>query len=114
MKWHNYNANGHFDEPEKGVLDSYTTECSNNSKDKNIWVTKAFGKTSTNPFWGNVHWTINNNIKQDVIYIRHYITKSFKEFCYKTYVRGDIYNRIYRGLDEFLELNPDFDRERCE
>lgn len=111
MPWHNYNANGHFYKPQGGVVENYTQPCGNNTKDKNIWITKVFAKGKS-PTWKNVHWT-NDAVKQDEIYIKHYITKSFEEFCWKTYERGEIYGRIYRGIPEFLELNPDFDAIKC-
>lgn len=111
MPWHNYNANGHFYKPEGGVVENYTSPCGNNTKDKNIWTTKVFAKGKT-PTWKNVHWT-DDAVKQNEIYVKHYITKSFEEFCWKTYERGEIYGRIYRGVPEFLELNPDFDVIKC-
>lgn len=112
MMWHNFNANGHFYKPTGSVLDCYTTECNSVKSDRSLFITKAFAKTSESPVLENVHWT-KNACLQDNIYIRHYITKSFEEFCHKIYARGDIYDRMYRGLNEFLQLNPDFDEQEC-
>lgn len=114
IKWTNYGANGHITRPTGGLVQNYTTEVPVMAYDEvNDYVYKSIGCTKTNPIWGDVH-NILNAVKTDDIYIKHYITKSFEDWCIRIYKRGDIYHREYRAFDDFYTMNPDIDKELCE
>lgn len=125
LQWLNYNANGNIEKPEGGVLDVYNKTC-----------IPYFGKTmdpraSCKMFFNlnickldNLDLTIHipkstynyckTNYSRDLytlsynrLYIRHYITKSFREWCEKLYVRGQFQGS--KKLSQFFGFNPDID-----
>lgn len=108
MKWHNYNANGHFHRPEGAILLNYTQNCVVNRKDWTFWEHKSFGNLHKDPEWKDPH-RLKQYINVYDIWVNHYICKSFQDYCYKIYARGDVYHRVYRSFENFIELNPDFD-----
>ena len=62
--------------------------------------------------WG-VHTALSKNtIVVDDMWLNHYTTKSFEEFCDKLYKRGMFCNG-YRKIDNFFELNPDIKIDDC-
>lgn len=112
MIWENYNANGHIYRPEGKITDNYTTVCGSMGTDRKIWICKIFGNLNKNPEWINCHYSTDFK-KQNDIYIKHYITKSFEDYCFRIYERGDMYRRVYRNLDMFFQVNPDIDQDAC-
>lgn len=123
LSWKNFGANGHLTKPSSSVIDSYTRECVL-SADRNRMTPNASSKLCFNmhkwnrsivtshhipksAIWCKTNFSTNPfEVVYDSMYIKHYITKSFDEFCNKIYVRGQFCNskRIY----DFFVFNPDF------
>lgn len=125
MQWENYNAGGHIYNPHSPVLKTYKTVCK-------PYVGRTMSpKASSKIFFNLGRWDAhrikcNNHIPYqhgfckpdfstdmskivyDTIYIRHYITKSFQEYCVKLYQRGQFQGS--KILPYFFEWNPDISR----
>lgn len=122
LQWMNFNANSHILRPIGSVIESYTKEC-----DIHIgnWVypftcTKlAFNMHRWNrSIICNMHLPKNGrwcktdfssditNIAYDKIYVRHYITKSFEDYCHKLYKNGQFVVML-RSILDFFDFNPD-------
>lgn len=126
LQWLNYNANGNIHKPTKLTPDAYTQECQ-------LYIgkmmhPKASSKLAFNlPKWDpdkirtnhhipkKANWCKTNfstdplEVVYDKIYIRHYITKSFEEYCKKIYVRGQIIP--VHCLNDFFTFNPDIPKD---
>lgn len=124
LSWKNYNANGHITKPKGRVLETFTQTCKLLSGKSNTL------RTSSKLCFNLTHWdssvietshhlpkrakwcrTDFSNDKEavvyDLLYIRHYITKSFEEFCRKIYIRGQFHGS--KTLNSFFNFNPDID-----
>ena len=56
--------------------------------------------------WIKIDFTVNReNIVYEPLYLKHYITKSFEEFCWKVYVRGMFHNG-HRKFQSLWEMDP--------
>lgn len=123
LYWLCFGASGHIRKPvyDKPIWEIYTTPCGYFSGDwKNRNITKMvynMRKLQDKFIWG-VHTALCNWVRTDfstkrsdppcfdVIYIRHFITKSWEEFCTKLFKRG-MFCGGYRKIDNFFEVNPD-------
>lgn len=112
LYWHNYGANGHFYRPEGSTLVNYTKPTIIDQQDLLYYWTKSFANLKKLTRWIDVHVVEKSVLIQDA-WINHYITRSFEDYCYKIYERGDVYHRVYRSFDEFFIYNPEFNREEC-
>ena len=118
--WKTFNANGHITKPSGKVQDNFTTIHNKfptsfpmNGKGfyivSNIDPAAAHAHFIPSSFGRNKHGILRRNIrlpKEDMIYIRHYYTKSFEEWCEKMR-RGSCDPKNLRAAKEFFEYNPD-------
>lgn len=130
LSWQNYNANGHIYKPIGNVIDNYTQKCNQLKRlEKDYSARKLainINKYIASEVAMNIHMIFKGNwcntdfstdrriYSFDKIYIRHYICKSFEEWCNKIFVRGQMYGS--KKLDDFFEFNPDFldKKEECD
>lgn len=127
LQWLNYNANGHITMPSGGVIQNYTTTCKlytgrmmckyasckllfNLHRWDNNKVLCNMHVPATIDGWCKTDFSTDLNVQvYDKIYIRHYITKSFEEFCNKLFVRGQFCGS--KDLNTFFNFNRDISRE---
>lgn len=125
LQWMNYNANNHI-YLQDNVINSYTEKCGflkeqiiHNSRSKlainmNHWKLCLFSHNHHQVFKGNyckTNFGKNKDIMcYDKIYIRHYITKSFEDWVYKIFIRGQFYNS--KKFNDFFILNPNMDKKQ--
>lgn len=122
LSWMNYGANGHIKRPEGGVLENYTKPgvvCESDSQ----WAKKSLvnvklckGLKTIHIFKGNIDVEGNADEHADLIYkkiwLNHYFTKSWEDFCERMFNRGNMQND-FRTLDNFFACNPDMiDRDK--
>lgn len=123
LQWMNYNANNHIYSLDN-VIESYTEKCwflqesiKNHSRNKLAIHIKNYKNIMNNVF--NHHHAKYNYCKTNFdrnkdtlcykkIYIRHYITKSFEDWIYKIYIRGQFYNS--KKFNDFFILNPNMNK----
>lgn len=121
LEWKLYGADGHVEKPEKGVVESYIEErdllpfmipqfhtkaCYNMFKYKNIYY-KSIHYPSVKCNWSKTDYTKDlEKPSYDNIYLRHYITKSWEEFKWKTESRGFFIGKS-RNTNMFFELNKE-------
>lgn len=122
--WMNYGCSGHLYKPvyDKPIYDIYLERCGyelhRDRKYSNI--TKfCVNMHKWNPSMNyKIHNAMVNWIKVDFtrdhskevfepLYLRHYITKSFEEYCHKVYVRG-MHHPGHRNIDSFFEMQPQY------
>lgn len=121
--WMNYGCSGYLYKPvyDKPIYDIFTKRCGYEAQDydfKNITkLCVNMHKWKSNiPY--RVHFTSINWIKVDYtydpkeivfepLYLRHYITKSFEEYCHKVYVRGMMHDG-HRKIRSFFEMQPEY------
>lgn len=113
LKWKMFNANNHIESPEGNLMDIYTEECDYLSQDLSGWTHKSIVNLKLNPIMQDCH-TVLNGTMCPTLYINHYMTKSFEDYCWRIFQRGDIYHRVYRQLEDFYVLNPNIDKVKCE
>lgn len=129
LYWKNHGANGHIEKPEyKSIRETYVQETGFTRTD---YLTHSISKMALNlrridtsihipchyaPKANYIRTDFQKDLKlppcYDIIYIDHYITKSFEEYMWKLRTRGMIC-KIHRKIDDFFEMNPDLDREEC-
>lgn len=115
LGWRFYTANGHISKPKGGVVENYTEEASPEE------VSDKYGKIMIKSFV-NVHLAtrttvhivpngVNVNHQHDwnkrifkKAWINHYFTKSFEEYCYRMFKRGNMSNN-FRTFDNFFKCN---------
>ena len=131
MSWECYGACGRISKPDYnngGVIDYYPEKCKGIVNNNPIFHTKTcynlntfesnFYKTNHQPSdncnWCRTDYTSNRTKEiYDVIYIRHYITKSWEEYSYKKRNRG-YFVGISRTDDFFFKINPDMEYLRSQ
>jgi len=106
-----YNANGHIKRPQGLIIDNYK-EIVEDSKFRH--QTKMFINMQkyTPDMQYNHHICIKGDyvlLDKDVIYYRHYITKSFEDWVYKINVRKQFNNS--KRMDHFFLLNPNMNKD---
>lgn len=125
--WKNFGASGHIYKPkyDKPIYDIYTQPCGYElysdfkyfkitkfcvnmnkwSEDKKYWIHNA------NVNWIKADGTYKRTeIVYEPLYLRHYITKSFEEFCYKILCRG-CFHPGHRQYKSFFEMQPDMEEK---
>ena len=117
MSWKCYGANGLIHKPNKGVVESFTTEAEGKMPNqvKTCYKLKSYRKeflyTHHHPTekcnWCNTDFVKQyHNATYNKLYLRHYITKSWEEYVWKRKVRGYVWGRE-RDFDYFFKINPD-------
>lgn len=128
LQWKNYGANGLVympDYKEKGIVDTYTKPCKNNSDNASDMTkvcynmrtyTKRHFLTNHQPSdkcrWCNTNFEEKRGgMRYDRMYLRHYITKSWQEYLNKLYTRG-MFCKWHRDFRDFFILNPEMEKDR--
>lgn len=125
--WRNFGCSGHIYKPiyDKPIWEIFTEECEYEkySDLKYFKITKFCVNMNrykpTMKYW--IHNAPVNWIKADgtfkrteivyePLYLRHYITKSWEEFCYKILVRG-CHHPNHRQYRSFFEMQPDMEEK---
>jgi hypothetical protein len=120
LHWQNFNANGHIHKPDyskKGIVYTYTQPCGSFSNSD---------VTTNSKFVYNLnryqkHFLLNQHrihhsckyFESDILYLRHYIMKSWEEFVWKLKIRGT-FSKKHRSIDDFFLLNPDLEPKKNE
>lgn len=122
--WMNYGCSGHLYKPiyDRPIYDIYTERCGyeqhSDRKYNNItkfcvnmhkWAPDQKWKVhNAKTNWVKIDYT-TNHFKEvfEPLYLRHYITKSFEEYCYKLYVRG-MHHPTHRTIQSFFEMQPQY------
>ena len=125
--WKNFGCSGYIYKPlyDKPIWEIYTQPCGYElysdykyykitkfcvnmnkwSEDKKYWIHNA-----------NVNWVKcdgtykRTEIVYEPLYLRHYITKSWEEFCYKILIRG-VFHPGHRQYKSFFEMQPDMEEK---
>ena len=116
MSWKNYGANGHIKRPDGGVLENYTKPSRVVESDMQ-WCKKSLVNIKMCNCMKNIHIAegaidVNGNHNEHSclvykkIWIRHFFTKSWEDFCERIFERGNMSNN-FRTLDNFFKCNPD-------
>ena len=121
IKWQNYNANGHIFKPDYtkgGLQKTYTQTCGMSPHDHPYSCFKIlFNLDSFNlSNFFSVHGVScqANALRldnYDIIFLRHYITKSWEEYVWKLKSRG-MFNSGHRNFEHFFDFNPDLKSQR--
>lgn len=125
--WQNYGCSGHIYKPDdnRPPYDIYTEKCGYEkySDEKYFKITKFIVNMNkykpTMKFW--IHCANVDFIKADMtykrtaiclepLYLRHYITRSWEEFCYKILIRGT-FHPGHRQYKSFFEMQPDMEEK---
>lgn len=125
--WQNYGCSGHIYKPtyNKPIWEIYTEKCGYETYSdlKYFKITKFIVNMNkykpTMKFW--IHCANVDFIKADMtykrtaiclepLYLRHYITRSWEEFCYKILIRG-CFHTGHRQYKSFFEMQPDMEEE---
>ena len=125
--WCNYGCSGHIYKPDdnRPPYEIYTEKCSYEkySDEKYFKITKFIVNMNkykpTMKFW--IHCANVDFIKADMtykrtniclepLYLRHYITRSWEEFCYKILIRGT-FHPGHRQYKSFFEMQPDMEEK---
>lgn len=125
--WCNYGCSGHIYKPvyDKPIYEIYTEKCGYEkySDEKYFKITKFIVNMNkykpTMKFW--IHCANVDFIKADMtykrtaiclepLYLRHYITKSWEEFCHKILIRG-VFHPGHRQYKSFFEMQPDMEEK---
>lgn len=124
MSWQSYGANGYIAKPDytkQGVvgtfnkpIQGYIPASSNENNKKTCYNLHTFRRE----FWKTIHVPTNVcnfcntryekdrvSICLDLIYVRHYITKSLEEYYWKKQIRGYFYGAV-RTPNAFFAMNP--------
>jgi len=118
LAWKNYGADRHIKRPEGNVVDNYKTPAYILIDNAPHWNKKSFVNVSKADFMKNNHiinngCDVNKNINPDghniysKIWLNHYFTKSFEDYCERIFDRGNMGNSN-RSFDQFFLLNPEF------
>lgn len=116
LSWKNYGASGHIKRPEGGVVENYTIPGQLTETDYQ-WTKKSLVNVNLCTGLKNIHIAegavdVEGNTDEHApsvykkIWINHYFTKSWEDFCERIFERGNMSNN-YRTLDNFFKCNPD-------
>ena len=128
FRWITMTANGHIEDPGHGkeysLIETYTKPMTKRYIDMNdngkplLFVHKmednefaniphgplyVYNLPETAKKFYDTHWAAEPPFK-----LRHYLTKSWEEYCNRLFVRGEMDNNAYsRKLHDFFEINED-------
>ena len=121
--WKNYGASGHVYKPkyDKPIWEIYTQPCGYElfSDFKYFKITKFI--VNMNKWKPSMRYYIHNasvnwvkvdgtykrtEIVYEPLYLRHYITKSYQEYCWKLFKRG-MHHPNHRTLESFFQMCPE-------
>ena len=122
--WQNYGCSGHLYKPvyDKPIYEIYTEKCGYELHRDRIYSNITKFCVNMNKWnirmWYKIHNAKVNWIKVDntfdhakevfePLYLRHYITKSFEEYCHKLFVRG-MHHPTHRTIESFFEMQPQY------
>ncbi len=128
--WKNYGCSGHFYKPiyDKPIYEIYKEECGyelfSDRKYNNItkfcvnmnkWNDSMNYKIhNAKVKWIKANSTFNRGVEVfEPLYLRHYITKSFEEYCHKIFVRGMMHPN-HRTIKSFFEMQPQYKKRISE
>lgn len=123
VSWVLYGANGHIKKPIGNVVDNYTKHVPLNvhldgirfSHKTLLNVHKKSNMVTIHEWTGCVCTDLMgdfNHVCYDKLYLSHYFTKSFEEYCERMLSRGNMAN-YRRSFDQFFYLSPELsDREK--
>lgn len=125
--WKNYGASGHVYKPkyDKPIWEIYTQPCGYElfSDFKYFKITKFI--VNINKWKPSMRYYIHNasvnwvkvdgtykrtEIVYEPLYLRHYILKSWEEWCYKILIRGT-FHPGHRQYKSFFEMQPDMEEK---
>jgi len=113
--WQVMSANGHIKDPysnhKYSLINTYTKKFNKQFKDLNINTKSLIFLNKLNSYTDfcapHGPWEGDNLIKSD-IRLRHYLTKSWEEYKYRIFFRGEPANRNWtRHIEDFFEINED-------
>lgn len=107
--WLMYGANKHITRPQGKVMENYTNPFQDHSGYfKNDYCIKSFVNLNKCTVWGSPIHKIKDGIYIDMkeAVINHYFTKSWEDWKYRIFSRGDVFDGN-RTLDDFFLTNPD-------
>lgn len=124
IQWQNYGANGHIYKPNyngRDYREFYTQKAPFNKSDAALRITTKIcwnlnkitrwhlcGLHCTVGDWVNTKGEKNRkDIVYDKMYLSHYVTRSWEEWVWKLYVRGNHCGNRHRKDEQFFEMNPD-------
>lgn len=114
--WKMKGASGHVHKPKCGVMEAYTIDSPFISSDIG-WNCKSFVNINKREGLRTIHHA-NGAVRTDgtegeepiyeKVWINHYFTKSWDDWCDRIYNRGDVACNN-RTLHQFFECNPDME-----
>lgn len=122
--WMNYGCSGHLYKPiyDRPIYEIYTEPCGyelySDRKAHNItkfcvnmhrWKpTVQYAVHNALVNWVKPDFTFKHSEEVfEPLYLRHYITKSFEEYCHKLFVRGMMHPN-HRSIKSFFEMQPQY------
>ena len=122
LNWRMMGASGHIKRPSCGVVEAYTQEEPPVEMDK-MYFWKSFCNLSKWRGIQKVHdavGAVNTNHNEDSsewcydkVWINHYFTKSWEDWCYRIFERGGTL-KAHRFLSDFFDNNPSMEHLRKE
>lgn len=123
LQWQNYGASGRIYKPNyngRDYREFYTEKAPFNKHDAAVKITtKIVWNLNKTTKWHlcGLHCTVGDwvntkgvkdrkNIVYDKMYLSHHLTKSFEEWLWKIYVRGNHCGHRHRKIEQFFEINP--------
>lgn len=111
LPWRCFGANGLIENPTHKVVETFTCEAVVNRVDPNAYKSFVKVKDVEGGYMLNHH--LHNMagrfhpelVRYKKFWLNHYITKSFREYCDKLFLRGDIMN--IRRIEDFFIYNQD-------
>lgn len=115
--WKQMNANGHINKPNGSTIDNYTTQVKLTNGDDGWGFKSIVNMRKPTIEWRNNHECIGGCITKkhlkttrvrcyEKAWINHYFTKSWEDWCYRIFVRGDVFKN-HRKLFHFFKYNED-------
>lgn len=122
LNWKMIGASGYISKPELPTVEAYTVEGKFLPGDTG-WAYKSFVNLQKYTTMKNLHFAdgaVNTDhkesildLKYDKVWINHYFTKSWEDWCNRIFKRGGTLNG-HRTLDQFFIVNPDMAALRTE
>lgn len=121
LYWRMKGASGHIKRPSCGVVSAYTEDAPFILQDLGwnmkslVNISKGLGMRTVHHAYGAVRtdFTEGEDPVYAKVWLNHYFSKSWEDWCNRIYKRGDVY-KGHRTLAQFFELNPDMEYLREE